>query len=343
VERVGLIVVALCASCDIFHSTDFPTKCSDAGCSEGGNDAGVTPFTTDSTKALDYAKQTCAWLAACEGPLGENETGKCIANAILAYDQATNPNRQPKAAAREYWQCLFDKASTRSCASVWTCTPPSQRETCPPAPLVGCFPSQGARIDCRSPGEFAQRESCASSGQTCAAQNGNVNALCAGPQGQSCGGDSGIPSGCSGTTLSVCDDAGVDRGRDCSSVGAGACVTVFDAGACKPESTGTCTPSLTVTCDGGFASGCQAGIPESVNCKNISGGCAEGFYPPTDPPSSACVNLTPTCSDDTCSGTSVLACVRGRSVAVDCIALGLKGCTTIPTTPDGPRPACGKP
>lgn len=331
-RTLSYLFLLLASGCDIFHSTDFVPAC-EGGCGDGPIDSGVTPFTTDTAQALSNAKQTCAWLAACEGPLGGNETGKCIANTILAFDQTTNPNRQPKGAARTYWQCLFNASAAHSCSAIQACNP-AMLGSCPPNPFVGCFGGPTARIDCRVEKEIPIRENCGMYGQACA------NGICAGIQAQSC-----VSSGCFGTNAKNCSDAGIDIGRDCASVGNGTCADLFDAAVCTPEAMGTCNPSLTVTCDdGGVAHGCQAGIPESVDCKKISGGCAEGLYGPSEPPSNACVNLTPSCSDDLCTGGAILACVRGRQVAVDCATLGLKPCgTSIPTTPDGPRPACGKP
>lgn len=340
-KRIGALaaIVVCTAACDIFHSTDFPTQCPDGGCVESGADAGIVPFTTDSAKALEYSKTTCAWLAACESPLGNNQAGVCLTNAILAYDRTTNPNRTPKGAAKTYWQCIFDAAVQQSCAAMQACVFPGTAVGCAGS-FVGCSAlGVPTRIDCRSTtAGAAPAENCVASGQTCVAKTGNFGALCTGSQGQSC-----AATGCTGTSVSICSDAGVDLGQDCALVGAGSCVPMFDAGACAPESSGACSPTQWVTCDAGVAQGCAAGVPERVDCKALAGGCAEGIYDTHLPPSAACVKLAPDCTFDKCSGSSVAACVRGKSIVLDCASLGLKPCANVTTTPDGPQPACGKP
>ena len=333
-ERIWILVIAACASCDIFHSTDFRVE-------SGANDAGVVPFTTDSAKALEYAKTTCAWLSACESPLGNNQAGVCIANAILAYDRTINPNRAPKGAAKTYWQCIFDAAAKQSCAAIRACVYPlSPSGLACSGVFVGCSVVPGpTRIDCRMAAmTAAPAENCIASGQSCVAKMGNFGALCAGAQGQAC-----ATAGCIGTSVSACSDAGVDIGQDCALVGAGSCVAMFDAGACAPEGSGACSPTQMVTCDGGVAQGCAAGVPERVDCKALADGCTEGIYDSHAPPSIACRNVTTDCTFDKCSVSALTACVRGKNVAIDCVALGLKPCATVTTTPDGPQPACGMP
>lgn len=348
-----MVAFLACASCDIFHSTDLPTKCSDGGCADSAPmDAGVSPFTTDSVKAFQYAQQVCAWLAACESPMGHNMTGTCLVDAVLAYDRTINPNRAPKGAARTFWQCAFDASTTgratgpdagNRCDAMYACVYPTSKtgEACG-GMFVGCAGMDpSTRIDCRgsAPNIVAAAEPCKAQGKACSAQGGNSNALCTGPQGQTC-----MTTGCTGSAMSFCDDAGVDLGQDCSLVGGGTCTDVFDAGACKPEGPGSCVPTQNVTCDdAGVAHGCMTGVPETVDCKGLLGDCVEGLVPTYQPPSRACTRAIAACTMDKCSNGSINACMRGRLVMIDCGAVGLGPCTTIQTSTDGPQPACGKP
>src|SRR5580692_1182682 len=79
VLAAGSVGLALLA-CDLFHSTNFVTLCeldaSAEGCGDGAprGDAGaVTPTdfcTLDAGGAYQFAQHACAWLSACESPLG---------------------------------------------------------------------------------------------------------------------------------------------------------------------------------------------------------------------------------------------------------------------------------
>jgi hypothetical protein len=345
----GAIVPAV--ACDIFHSTDLPTLCGDAsnapGCSADAKadalvDAGVYPFTKDPQTALANAKSTCAWLAACETPMGQNQTGTCIANAVLAYDATTNPNRTPQGAARLFWQCAFDAAKLQSCDAMKSCALPAGVSKCSVSAgaFVGCAASNGAnaaaRVDCETNDTLPNVELCAAVGKTCGAVGNNSDALCYGPKGRAC-----QQTGCSGPYLSVCDDAGFDQGVDCASVGARACVG-SPVLTCKPEGVGSCTPSTDVWCDGGIATACPAGIPETVNCATLAGGCVD--IPDASwgtAPSVACQQPSG-CGADQCNGASLEACVRGKVVVVSCAAEGLGPCQGVMTRSDGSRAACSK-
>ena len=76
------------------------------------------------------------------------------------------------------------------------------------------------------------------------------------------------------TQLEDCEtgDAGaIDRGIDCTSVGAGACVTGAPA-ACAATGDAGCVPTTTVTCDrNGVATGCPSGVVEAVDCNALLG------------------------------------------------------------------------
>lgn len=331
-------------ACDIFHSTDLPTLCTDAssapGCAEGGVppfDAG-SPFTKDPPTALANAKTTCAWLSACETPMGQNQTGLCLANAILAFDQTTNPNREPRGDARAFWQCAFAAAKKRSCGALHACIL-DPKNNCGDVSIISCV--GGARANCETKGELPNVESCAALGHACGALNGNVDGICTGVQQRAC-----AQSGCNGSQLSVCDDAGLDHGLDCASVGTGTCVA-SPVLTCAPVSVGTCTQSSGVWCDGGVAIACPTGAPEWVDCARIagSGGCVdmpEAGAPLT--PSDACrqPQANAACTQDKCNGDALSACVRGRVVPVDCTAEGLGACGPITTRSDGLINTCTK-
>jgi hypothetical protein len=331
------------------HDTEnLPTLCTEnparPDCQDASADAGadVTPFTADSTRALENAKVTCAWIAACETPFGDNETGRCLANAILAFDQTTNANRKPKGDAQDFWRCAFAAATAKSCAQIESCAFGGLVAPCGGGPFVGCAGRGDTRVICDKAGSGEPVERCAAYGKSCGAldpQIGQHDALCTGPQGRMC-----QTSGCMGAKLSACDDAGTDLGQDCALVGAGACVP--DAGACMPESSEPCTPTADISCDdAGVAYGCATGLREKVDCTKISGpgGCTPVLNAPGWMPPSAACKQAAGCGADQCNGTSLNACVRGRFVAVDCAKLGLGACTSVMTTTDGTRYACAKP
>src|SRR5580700_933274 len=95
---------ALVACFDLFHSTvDVLTLCTiDAqapGCNES-SDANVESSTSSdfcawtSGEALSHARHACAWLGACETPMGRNAFGTCMFQALLTYDCSANPNHR---------------------------------------------------------------------------------------------------------------------------------------------------------------------------------------------------------------------------------------------------------
>jgi hypothetical protein len=342
-------VASAFACVDLFHSTsDVPSLCDlDAqapGCVDAEASDSAPPPTlcaADAGVAATEAERACAWLAACEHPIGQNLTGACMANAILAYDCEANPNRKPKGKAETFWSCM---QNATNCGSIAKCVfPDGVPAGCLSAGFLGCSQSAqnpASRIDCPittdagTPGE-----NCAAVGQTCDSLDpdaSNSKALCVGAQRRACTGN-----GCDGTFLSLCDDAGIDRGYDCTSVGAAAC----DLGgtACVPENGTTGVPhSNDVTCSPGnvVATGSPAAIKETVDCTALSGAgsCVpiEGGAPGTIP-ADAC--HASACVTDACSGSHLSACVRGRIVDVDCIELGLQACDMI-ATEEGNVPSC---
>ncbi len=345
---VALAFVASALACiDLFHATDdvksiCETDATDPRCLDGGDAAPpATLCAPDAAAAQAMATHACAWLSACEHPVGQNKTGACMVNAILAYDCAANPNRKPKGKVELFWQCM---QNANTCNAVAACVfPDGVPGGCLSGGFIGCSQSMfnlDSRLDCEQPTDAAPPgENCGAYGQTCDSielDASNRNALCVGPQRRAC-----VGLGCSGTKLSLCDDAGIDLGYDCAGFGAGTCFASGASPACKPEGSGTCSGTADVTCSPGNveAQGCIANIPETVDCTALSGKgtCVpiEGGVPGTVP-AAACHIADGGCSDDSCAGASLLACVRGRVVTVDCTKLGLKSCNVVSTVESPP-------
>ena len=349
--------LAAAAACvDLFHSTgDVHGYCeidaSDPRCAGDAGEAGPPELCAgDAGAAQAMAIKACALLAACDHPIGQNKTGACMVNAILAYDCQANPNRKAKGSAAAFWQCM---QTANTCADVGKCVfPDGVPQGCTSGGFLGCSQSKSdpdTRIDCvQATDAGAQGENCAAYGQTCNSLDpdaANDKALCinGGGQGRAC-----VSATClQGHYVSICDDAGVDIGYDCADFGAGTCTLTGASPACKPESTGTCAATNVVTCSPGniLAQGCVTGAPETVDCTAISGA---GTCQPTDGggpgivPAAACYVADGGCTDDSCSGAALIACVRGRSVPIDCTKFGLKTCTTINTN-EGAIAACSPP
>jgi len=362
---LGAALASAVACVDLFHSTSdvhgiCETDGGDASDPRCGPEAGPVEAgppdlcAPDAGVAQQRATAACAWLAACDHPIGENKTGACMVNAILAYDCEANPNRQPKGKAAAFWQCLQNATSSAAptCADVGKCVfPDGIPQGCKNGGFIGCSQSQynlDTRQDCVAPSDAgSEGENCAAYGQTCNSLDvdaSNDSALCINPKGQ---GRACTGAGCSNGYLSFCNDAGVDIGYDCSAFGAGACTLTGAAPACKPDGTGACPATNDVTCTSGGveAQGCMTGIPETVDCTAISGNgtCVpiEAGAPGTIP-SDACRVLDGGCTDDTCNGALLAACVRGRTVNIDCTQLHLKTCNPI-TTEEGDVAACNPP
>jgi hypothetical protein len=335
---VSLSAGVIVACVDLFHSTsDVQSICEADAMDPRCTDAAppVEICAPDAGVAQQRAIHACSWLAACGHPLGRNKTGACMVDAILAYDCAANPNRKAKGAAKDFWTCM---QNAKSCGDVGYCIfPDAGAVKCTNGGFLGCSQSSvdpDTRFDCVSAGPGGG-ENCAPHGQTCNSLDpdaSNRNALCVGPQGRTCAG-----TGCVDGGLSICDDAGVDIGYSCTNVGAGTCNPSGASAACQPESTGTCSPTNDVTCTSGNiqAKGCVTLTPEAVDCTAISGAGTcnpiEAGAPGTVPSDACFVSDGGGCTDDTCDGGTLVACVRGRSVPIDCVGQGLKGCNPIPT------------
>ncbi len=345
----AVTLASLLACGDIFHSTDVPTLCDlDAAAPGCAQDGGAPPVVDlcapDDPTAEARAAKACALLAACELPIGQNATGKCMVNAILAYNCRANPNRKPKLDAKVFWGCM---QNANTCVDVDACVLPGGVQSCTGAGFVGCtdFAKNAAtRLDCEAKGSPTRGENCAAYGQTCDAIDpdaSNRNALCVGVKRRGC-----TASQCSGSNLVACDDAGVDQGLDCSLFGAGQCVTAGAVPACKPEGSSACAGTADITCTaGGEAQGCASGFAEQVDCNAISGAQACNpipSAPPGTPVAAACAR-TSGCSKDTCSGADLSACVAGRVVTVRCASYGLGPCSDTIVSVEGTGAACTRP
>lgn len=326
---------------DLFHSTSFDTLCTADAATPGCPHVAVTELCTDSATALARAERACAWLAACETPMGENRTGQCIANALMAYDCNANPNRQPTADARQFWLAL---ASASNCEEIAKAIAP---DTCSGAKtFVGCAVSNpNVRIQCSTGSTVPTFESCPANGKSCAVGL----AQCLGKESQFCSG-----TRCSGHDLIDCDnDAGLDHGVDCSQLGDGTCVATGAAPSCKPSSSIARAATTNVICDpSNVAIGSITGFEERVDCK-VFAGVVDGGAPasPTcaaidgggagTSPRDACQGPSG-CKDDSCDKTVLRACVQGNEIRFDCRDVGLTGgCDpNAKTQADGAHAAC---
>jgi hypothetical protein len=359
----------LVACFDLFHSTrDILTACEidaqaigcgtvDTGVVDAGADAPSPPASDagrdicqGSTSPRDQARRACAWLGACESPMGRNAFGACMFQALLAYDCAANPSHRVQGTMRDRWDCL---AQVTSCADVDRCVFPQGPAICGSS---GNFTACGAdgsaptdiRVECADGG--AHGENCALWGQVCAT-NG-ASSTCAGGGGLGC-----TLSGCFGPTrteLRWCIDGG-DVGLDCAGNGGQRCDGFPSAGnprwvACLADNDAgeTCAPDAAAACSSGVAISCPSGVPERIDCASIlqsAAGCSAGPLSPPFDWTSPCVVTPPACTADSCSDAgTLLGCVRGAEVAVDCASLKLGPCHTVSTeTGTMPRSACTRP
>jgi hypothetical protein len=359
---VGVVVTcaaAPVAGCvDLFHSTDFETTAADASTTEASADAAPQDIcVTPAADALAVATRACALLSACESPIGDNAIGRCLPNAIAAYDCTASSLRPTSGAPLAYWLCL--KAAS-SCGDVQKCVYGDVARGCSDAgAFTNCVPERPARADCEPPFDGTKSENCSATGRICTA-NGGTAGYCSGSSGLGCSG----PSSCDGTRLHACatgtillEDGGkgtLDEGFDCAGYGAGECVHNATGASCKSTGDKPCATTDAVKCDGDFAVGCPNGIEERVSCAALTGGKA-GTCTPTvggriwDVSRACGISATDGgsgCARDTCSKDKLSACVQGVSILIDCPTLGvtpaLGTCRQFETF-DGARPACGRP
>jgi hypothetical protein len=351
----GLGLVAACT--DLFHSTaDIRTACeidaATSGCSPEAAPAGKGGLdfcAWSGAQAKATAQRVCAWLGACEGPLGGNAFGECTVQARLAFDCAANPAHPVRGDTYARWACL---ASAQTCAAIHDCLLPKALQCTAQGDYVACAVDGGSlRVECAGVDAAVRLEDCALWGQTCTSDG--PNAAC-GPGGapldcqDAGGGCFGLPR----TLIRWCEADGGQIGIDCVGSGAQACgVFPADGGmwpACIPvKDAGDACPATNVAqCTGGVAHLCPTGVPESVDCAALldtPDACvAKALDPPYDW-TSAC-SLGMACPPDSCAGSTLNGCARGAAFSVDCNAVGLGPCSTF-TTDDGTatRAACTPP
>lgn len=359
----GLAFIAAGMACvDLFHDTDFDTLCTrsptDPQC--GGDAATVPDVLVDtaadarrphpdfckwtSPEALAQALRACAWLGACEGPLGESALGPCTVHAQLAYDCAANPSQRPAGPSDDLWSCL---ATVNSCGDVDRCVFPGGVEPClevPTGSFTACGKANGAvRLRCANPlgGRAVGVEPCALLGKTCSKEDESA-ASCGGTTGFTC-----TTTACAGTSAVDCNFAGTrtfDRGVDCAQVSGGTCVA-NDAGgspfctATAGSGAATCNVEKVPVCDGSVITACVAGKDIRVDCNHLGLPCDDSVYVAPYDLAAACIRRTGAslCTgDDKCVGTLVQSCARGKLYQVDCASVGLDGCKVA-----NGRAACG--
>jgi hypothetical protein len=370
---VAACAVAFVACTDLFHSTDdVLTKCesdpSDSLCPPRVADAGA-PMEAEATApdfctwtsavAQQTAAHACAWLGACQTPLGRNGFGACMFQAMLAYDCAANPSHRVTGETYRLWACL---ASVQTCDDVSRCVLPGGSIGCQGSGYVTCAESSVAtgsastvRVECSDAGAHA--ENCALWGEAC--NTTTAGGVCGAGGATACS-DGGAPSACSGSAL-TCSNGEI--AFDCAGNGSRACTAAPVSStvglACVPNDAAAgegCTPDAMATCTGGVASSCPTGIPETIHCGTLLGvgdtnaACTSGPLGGGFDWTSPCALTPPECTADACgdggSGPSptLVGCVRGAATALDCAGEGLGPCRLVPTNSGAEaRPACTPP
>jgi hypothetical protein len=339
---VGACLVAACT--DLFHTTgDIRTACEiDAatpGCAtapDAGADGGDDFCAWPRGKAQATAKRVCAWLGACEGPLGGNAFGACTVQARLAFDCAANPDHPVRGAARDRWACL---ASAASCDGVHRCFLPEPVRCASGGDYTTCVDGGSARVECVGSDAAARTEDCALWGQTCVPAG--AGASC-GPTGASidCRDAGGACSGDPSAAVRACEPDGGQGGIDCADNGAQAC-NAFGAdggpawAACVPQVDGgaPCAPTLATRCTNGVAALCPTGTAETIDCAALldnADACAGTSLAPPFDWTSAC-SVASACPADACDGSVLTACARGAAFGVDCNQVGLGPCRIVAT------------
>jgi hypothetical protein len=346
----ALVSTGLVACFDLLHGTgDLVTACEIDAAAPGCAAPPAAPVVCSASRAeaRQSAAHACAWLGACETPMGRNALGPCFFDALLAFDCDANPNHPVAGKQASLWRCL---AASKSCGDVDACVFPAGVQACAaPGAYTSCgSPGRDSgpndddvRIECEDGGALpyprGHGENCALWGQTCSGGNGAAGAVCSPSRTPGCAANE-----CVGTTIDWCS-GGVNVGIDCASFGGPgcggfptrdapawvACLPVGDAGA-------TCTPDLGATCTGGVAESCPAGAPERIDCAALfgsagsatdAGTCSAG---PLDPPfnwGSPCSVDPPLCARDACDGGVATGCAHGGAFSVDCAEAGLGACS----------------
>jgi hypothetical protein len=336
---VGTLLGAGTAACfDVLHDTaDLRTACeldaSTPGCPNADRVVGVCAPSRDGARAS--AEHACAWLSACESPVGDNAIGPCMFAARTAFDCEANPQHRVQGKQAALWSCL---AAARRCADVDACVFPAGVQGCGARDADVCgssTPSSGSdngdvRIECPAAADAGSRagaENCALWGRTCAA------GACAPTRTPGCSANV-----CSGSAIDWCEGDD-DVGIDCPGPGPHRCSGFPTASAaywlaCIPEYDGgaTCPPEAAAVCSSGEARSCPAGVPETIDCAALlgvsadGGGCNPGPLSPPFDWTSPCAVVPPSCTADACDGGVASGCARGTVFSVDCAQAGLGSC-----------------
>lgn len=330
--------LALVACVDIFHSTDdFRSRCEEtpAACQP---DAMVPIFRPSSPCALSpseaklQAERTCAWLGACESPIGSQQFSACVTRALRVFNCSIEPGQLAKGKTLDIWSCL---TTVTDCDDVRRCLIGDRTEVClESSTYLNCSrTSPGVRIGCRD--KLIAFEDCAAWGQTCVAHEGRNDAECGGSTSESA-----CTEGCiGGIALRACVSNGAstrDEGFDCSLRGDGRC----ENGGCTGPGV-ACSEGASVTCTYDEASLCFAGHQQTIQCGALGMKCQEGALARAWDPASACVGQS-ACTGDRCSGATLTSCSSAVERSVNCAAVSLGNCEIV-TTVEGPRAACQKP
>jgi hypothetical protein len=346
IAAIVIVAAATPACTDLFHPTEDIRSACEIDAAQPG--CGFCPRT--SAEAKEQAARVCAWLGACEGPLGGNAFGPCTLQARLAFDCAANPSHPVQGALRDRWACL---AAAQTCDDVHRCVLSPSIDCEVAGDTVQCVgPNSGQRVECFGPDASPFVEDCTLWGQGCTSVG--AGAVC-GPSGPaidcaSAQSTCGSPS----ATLHVCaPDGGAQSGIDCAGNGAQNCAA-FPPGpdprwvACLPTPApgNVCDASLAVTCAGGVAQICPTGVAESIDCAtwlDAPDACAPGTLRSGADWTSGC-GLGPPCPPDSCSGSVLTGCARGTVLSVNCTAVGLGACSMRTTDQDAALHAvCGPP
>jgi hypothetical protein len=349
----------LVACFDLFHSTsgivsacDLDAQaCQDAGAQAeaAAGDAGTDFCSFAPLDAVAHAQHACAWLGACETPMGGNAFGTCMFDALLAYDCGANPNHLVRGRAHALWDCLWQ---VQSCGDVARCIFPAGPPSCRwnGVNFTACGSASGlqgnadVRIECLDvDGGLAVGENCALTGQTCAGDS--TVGTCAGAP-LDAGGTGCVTTECTGTRLHQCGGGGVDVGLDCADNGAGRCAgfmrpgdTMVDWIACVASGDAGCQATEAAQCTNGYATSCPSGVPEAVYCTDLlqvvgapNGGCVAGNLSPGFDWTSPCVVDPPMCTGDSCDADGgLVGCARGAPYPLDCASQGLGPCQMVST------------
>jgi hypothetical protein len=342
------VAVAVCAgvvACfDVLHGTgELRTACEiDAAAPGCSGPAGPSACAPSAAEARMSAEHACAWLGACETPMGRNALGACMFAATAAFDCDANPGHPARGKQATLWRCL---ATAASCAGVDACIFPTAAPSCTrPGNYTGCAATSAeggttndVRVECMDGGGVLPAtpggENCALWGLTCSV----------GATGGDCSpsSDPGCPANeCGGGSVIHWCPSGPNGGIDCATTGALTCggFPTRDAAAwvaCIPSSDGgaPCAPDLHAACSGGVARACPAGVPETLDCAALLGAapdaasCQAGPLSPPFDWTSPCVLDPPACTADSCEGGVANGCARGAVFSVSCSDVGLGPCS----------------